>query len=125
MKNGRLSLGKWGEDKAAEYLIAAGFMILARNTRTPFGEIDLIVRHTADASQGIVIVEVKTRSSTSYGFPEEAVSRQKRERLKNSAEAFMVQHPELGENWRLDVIAIQKSAKDAEPDIQHFVNAIN
>lgn len=125
MKTSRQSLGKWGEKIAAEYLIESGYTILARNARTPFGEIDLIARHNLDASQEIVIVEVKTRSSTIFGFPEEAVSRQKREHLKNSAEAYMVQHPELGTFWRVDVIAIQRSAGNAQPDIRHFVNAVN
>lgn len=125
MKNRRQSLGKWGEEKAAEYLLEAGFQILDRNARTPFGEIDLIARQELDDSQEIVMVEVKTRSSSRFGFPEEAVSRQKREHLKNSAEAYMVQHPELGVHWRVDVIAIQKPANEVEPEIQHFVNAVN
>ena len=53
----RQSLGRLGEDLAAQYLAEQGFAILARNVRTPYGEIDLL------AQQGdlVVFVEVKTR----------------------------------------------------------------
>ena len=50
-------VGKWGEDIAVEYLIKRGREVVARNIRTPYGEIDIITK------QGgiIVFVEVKTR----------------------------------------------------------------
>jgi putative endonuclease len=121
----RQSLGKWGEELAADFLIQHGYSILERNTRTPYGEIDLIACQDCEGSTVIVIVEVKTRRSTEYGFPEQAVSHRKKEHLINSTEAYMQGHPELGGNWRIDVIAIQKSSGDSKPAIEHFVNAVN
>ncbi|OGO33951.1 MAG: hypothetical protein A2Z16_03570 [Chloroflexi bacterium RBG_16_54_18] len=120
----RRSLGMWGEKLAADFLTEHGYSIMERNVRTPYGEIDLVARQDFAASYVIVMVEVKTRSSTKYGFPEEAVSRRKKEHLINSAEAFMQAHPELGGNWRIDVIAIQKNSSDSRPLIEHFVNAV-
>jgi putative endonuclease len=120
----RRSLGIWGEKLAADFLTEHGYSIMERNVRTPYGEIDLVARQDFAASYVIVMVEVKTRSSTKYGFPEEAVSHRKKEHLINSAEAFMQAHPELGGNWRIDVIAIQKNGTDSRPSIEHFVNAV-
>jgi putative endonuclease len=67
----RQKIGKWGEAAAARYLEARGYRILQHNVRTPYGEIDLI----ASQESRVVFVEVKTRTSLSYGLPEAAVTR--------------------------------------------------
>lgn len=121
----RQSLGRWGEEKAAAFLSDRGFTILARNARTPYGEIDLVARQERETGEPVVMVEVKTRTSTGFGYPEAAVTGRKREHLKNSAEYYMQQHPELGRSWRIDVIAIHQCAGDPELDIQHFMNAVS
>lgn len=125
MTSSRQSLGTWGEALAADFLVHLGYSIIERNVRTPYGEIDLVVCSDMATIPEIVMVEVKTRSSTKFGFPEEAVSHRKKEHMVNSAQAFMQAHPELGGNWRIDVIAIQKSGGDSKPSIEHFVNAVN
>ena len=58
---------------AARYLCTHDYTILARNYRTPFGEVDLI----AQKDGVLVYVEVKYRSSNDYGDPLEAVDRRK------------------------------------------------
>lgn len=125
MTSYRQSLGMWGEALAADFLTQLGYLIIGRNVRTSYGEIDLVVCQDMSTSPVIVMVEVKTRSSTKFGFPEEAVSHRKKVHLVNSAQAFMQAHPELGGNWRIDVIAIQKKGGDSRPSIEHFVNAVN
>jgi len=125
MNTMRRSLGMWGEGLAADFLTEHGYSIVDRNVRTPYGEIDLVARQDFASSSVIVMVEVKTRSSTKYGFPEQAVSHRKKEHLINSAEAYMQARPELGGNWRIDVIAIQKIGSASRPSIEHFVNAVN
>lgn len=115
----------WGEGLAGEFLTQQGYSIIERNVRTPYGEIDLVARQDFASSTVIVMVEVKTRSSTKFGFPEEAISHRKKEHLINSAESFMQAHPELGGSWRIDVIAIQKSSAESGSSIEHFVNAVN
>ncbi len=59
------SVGKWGEETAVAYLDQRGYEILARNARTPYGEIDII------AKQGdiTIFIEVKTRTSSKNVFP--------------------------------------------------------
>ena len=98
----RRSLGDRGEDMAAAHLKKQGYKILARNYRTPIGEIDLVARH-----QGVlVIIEVKTRRSRRFGSPQEAVHPAKQERLRNLAEYYLQQQG-LGEvTVRFDVVGI-------------------
>ena len=66
-------MGAWGEDLALRYLIKHGYRLVERNYRTRRGEIDLIVRK----EEALVFVEVKLRSSTSFGDPLEAVTPRK------------------------------------------------
>jgi putative endonuclease len=113
-------LGKWGERIAADYLAAQGYLVCGHNVRTPHGEIDLVV----EKDGVIVFVEVKTRSGTEFGMPEEAVTKTKRDHLLASI-AWYWQHSEsLEKEWRVDVIAILRSERLIEPEIEHFENAI-
>jgi len=90
---------------AARYLSAAGHVILERRWRsgkTDAGEIDLIVRDGAE----IVFVEVKTRRSEAFGFPEESVTGRKRDRLRRTAAAYLCESGAAGMPYRIDVIAV-------------------
>jgi putative endonuclease len=112
-------IGKWGEDRAAAFLEEKGFSINARNVRTPEGEIDLI----AQKGEILVFVEVKTRTHNLDGYPEEAVTEEKLEHMNNSAESYLQEHPEFGENWRIDVIAVTGKLNDQNPQIEWFEDA--
>ena len=73
--------GRWAEDAALAYLEARGYRLLARNKRTPFGEIDLWLE-----KDGLpVFAEVKQRASSRYGTPLESIRPWKLERMKKSA----------------------------------------
>lgn len=115
----RRKLGLWGENLAAKYLNQIGYQIIDRNVYTKYGEIDLVARY----KECMVFVEVKTRSSTAFGLPEEAVTEQKKTHLIESAQAYLQLHPEFSGDWRFDVIAIQRYQQDQEPEIIHFENA--
>lgn len=121
MTTRRKSLGDWGEGIAVEYLIARGYEIVARNARTPYGEIDVVARRGKET----VMVEVKTRSSDAFGWPEEAVTPQKRDRLVAAGQSFLQEHDDLAGNWRIDVIAIERSTDGQAPRITHYENAVN
>jgi putative endonuclease len=81
----RATLGRIGEAAAAEALAARGYVILQRNVRTRWGELDLV------AAQGseIVFVEVKTRTAARCGRPLEAIDPLKQRRLVRLASAFL------------------------------------
>ena len=66
-------VGKWGEQAAADFLAERGYEIVARNLRTPYGEIDLI----AQKDGFTIFVEVKARTSKVFGPPEVAVTPRK------------------------------------------------
>jgi putative endonuclease len=125
MKTRRQSLGRWGEDLAARYLSDRGCSILERNRRTPYGEIDLVALSLdGKGEKTIVFVEVKTRSSASFGLPEVSVDFRKQEHLVNSALHYMQEHPELDCGWQIDVISIQKVKEGKPPRLTHFENAV-
>ena len=98
----RRALGAHGEDMAADWYVAHGYEVLARNWRCREGEIDLIVRH----GRTIVFCEVKTRSSAAFGLPAEAVTRAKRERLRHLAAKWLDESPVRPLRIRFDVAAI-------------------
>ena len=100
--NAKDSLGRRGEQAAVEYLERAGLRILDRNWRCAEGEIDIV----AAERQVLVICEVKTRSSTQYGSPLEAITRGKRTRLRRLAVRWLVAHGVLFDEVRIDVIGL-------------------
>ena len=120
MKKSRQLLGHWGETLAAVYLEDKGYLIIERNYRTPYGEIDLVAQHKND----LVFVEVKTRTTDIYGLPEESITKQKREHLIAAAQAYLQNSANPDRNWRIDVIAIRKLKSKTNPEIIHFEYAI-
>lgn len=120
MSKQKQSLGRWGEETAARYLENKGYEIIAKNLRTEFGEIDLIAR----IGDQLVFVEVKARSSTDFGQPEESVTPSKQQHLHDAAETYLQQHPELDMEWRIDVISVRRF-ENKPPEIVHFENAVD
>ena len=94
--------GRRGETLAVWRLRLAGWRILARNWRSPVGEIDIIARR----GRAVVFVEVKTRAElTAAG---EAIGARQRERIHRAATLFVAQHPELaGLDARFDAILVR------------------
>ena len=117
--NFRIQTGQSGEDIASEHLLSKGLQIIGRNIRTPFGEIDIL----CEEGDCLIFLEVKTRRSKQFGFPEDAVSRYKQEHMLNSAMAYLQEQDALERTWRIDVIAVNLVAGTL-PEIQWFKNAI-
>ncbi len=102
------SIARRGEDAAAAYLERIGFTIADRNWRCSSGEVDIVAIHGST----LVIVEVKTRRTTTAGSPEEAVSPTKQRRLVRIARQY-VSRSGLDEcDVRFDVIAIRPISED-------------
>lgn len=98
--------GKYGEDRACEFLERKGWRILERNFRCKAGEIDIV----ALGDGHLCFVEVKCRSRTDYGMPRDAVGKAKQRRLIMAAMLYMKLHPWLGGEYspRMDIIEILK-----------------
>jgi putative endonuclease len=93
--------GLSAESRAAAYLLAKGYRILARRFRTPHGEIDIIGKRR----DLIAFVEVKARASLDEAAF--AVTPRQQARIINAAQAWLVAHPEHAElELRFDVILI-------------------
>ena len=112
-------LGNEGERLAARFLRRRGFRILARQYRTPLGELDLIARD----GDCIVFVEVKTRRSGAAGQPHEAVDRAKQAQLTRLALAWLKRYGLLDGRARFDVVSIVWQDAASEPEIVHYRHA--
>ena len=109
-------LGKEGEQIGVKYLIKKGYRILATNWRHRQEEIDIIALDGSD----LVIVEVKTRTSSFFETPEMAVTRGKQKFLIHAAAAYIRQH-QLDMETRFDILSIIKNTKYHQ--VTHIENA--
>ncbi len=98
----RTTVGREGEDIAQQYLTARGMVLLDRNWRCREGEIDLVLRD----GETVVVCEVKTRRTRTFGSPVEAVHRTKLARLRRLAGWWMAVHGVRGAGVRLDVVGL-------------------
>jgi putative endonuclease len=114
----RIGLGRAGERAAVAYLKSLGFSILETDYRLPFAQIDII----AQDKRTIVFVEVKTRRSHRFGWPEEAVTPWKQRRLISAATCFLASRDLVDRPYRFDVVAVTRPA-GGRPAIRHFKSA--
>ncbi len=103
-KRGRRNadLGNKGEAAAVRYLERQGYDILERQFACRAGEADIIAR----VEDCLCFIEVKTRTGTAKGFPEEAVDARKRERYERIAAYYLQDHVEEELRVRFDVMSI-------------------
>ncbi len=93
--------GRWAETLAAWRLRLTGYRIVARNYRTPMGEIDLIARR----GRQLVFIEVKARPDEATAA--EAIVRRQRQQIERAASAFLAAHPDFALfDLRFDVMLI-------------------
>lgn len=102
MVDTRRKLGNRGEKIAAKFLRKQGYQIIEKNYRSRLGEIDIVAKE----GESIVFVEVKTRCSTDFGLPEEALSYDKRRRLSKLALGYLAHRRIKDTNCRFDVVSI-------------------
>ena len=102
MTNARQELGARGEAQAAAWYEANGYEVVDRNWRCREGELDLVVRR----QRTIVFCEVKTRTTSAFGHPEESISHDKRDRIRRLAARWLDESPVRARQIRFDVAAI-------------------
>lgn len=117
-KDRRRRLGGAGEEVACRFLEEKGLKILDRNWRTGSGELDIV----AGDGTTVVFVEVKTRLNTSYGEPEESITREKIERIRRLAIAYMNESGLKG-GMRFDVISVLPDDTGEEWSVRHLKDA--
>ena len=114
MEDTKRARGIRGEDLAVTYLKKKGYKVIERNYRCQWGEIDLIARD----GKTLIFVEIKSRSSSDFGLPQDAVDRFKQEKLIHAAKAYMAEH-HLQETIpaRFDVVAVQLTPSGPEMEL--------
>jgi len=114
----RHELGVWGEEQALKKLQSLGYRFRERNWHVPAGELDLIFEDQGE----VVFVEVKTRSSSRYGRPEDSLTRQKKARILKAALAYLDVHDLWASSWRVDVVAIECALNGEVRRMDHYIN---
>lgn len=117
-KDERRELGKKGEDAATKFLLRRGYKIVERNWRCPAGEADII----AFDGSTLVFVEVKTRSDIDKGYPEEAITKEKRARYERISAYYLRDSKYEELRFRFDVIGILVLGNN-KATLRHHVNA--
>jgi putative endonuclease len=118
----RRELGNEGEKLACGALKKKGYRIVEKNYRCLYGEIDII----ATQKDCLVFIEVRSKSGTSFGLPEESITSQKKQRLVSTAMYYLGAHEEATGDWRIDFVAIEfdESGKKARR-IEIIENALS
>lgn len=98
----RIILGRKAEDAAAEYLKQQGYRLRERNFRCAMGEIDII----AEDGDVLAFVEVRSRSSSLFGLPQETVNWIKQRKLRRLAAYYLERKKEWQRKCRFDVIGV-------------------
>lgn len=111
-------LGKVGEAKALEFLVAENFEILETNWLFGHKELDIVAR-----KGGLIhVVEVKTRASAYFEEPKEAVNRRKQKNMVEAADAFMIKH-KLFEEVQFDIISIIIERSTGKVELEYIPQA--
>lgn len=109
------TLGAQGEMLAAAFLEKQGFIVLERNWRNRYGELDLVVRDRS----ALVAVEVKTRTGGGYGSPLSAITARKAARIKRLLLDWARDRGAHAPQLRVDAVGITLASNDA-PRIEHL-----
>jgi putative endonuclease len=115
MEGYKIKIGKYGEDLASDFLTRQGARIVDRNYHTRYGEIDLI----AIIGDEILFVEVKTRTSQEYGYPEQAINYFKVRHLHKAIQIYL-QEKRLDNFWRLDAVSVELNCENKKAKIRWF-----
>jgi len=117
----RRELGAIGEKLAKNFLKKKGYRILETNFRCREGEIDIVAQQT----DYLVFVEVRTKTGSSFGSPEESVTFAKKEKLIASALVYLDSHRNRPSLWRIDFVAVELDQKGKATRIEIIENAIS
>lgn len=116
----RKMTGAAGERIASAYLKKIGYRILESNFRTPFGEIDIVAR----LGRLIVFVEVKSRTTSSFGPPYLSVTKLKERRIIKNALYYLKIRRILNACWRIDIVSVKLNHNGELEGIEIIENAV-
>jgi len=109
-----------GEQTAVIFLAERGYSVLARNQRTPLGELDIVCRSLSE----VVIVEVKARSGDEHGEALESVGPRKASRLRAAAAWWLSERGLFPCAVRFDVVTVALDREGAPRSVHHLKNVL-
>lgn len=110
-KESTRTVGTTAEDIACDFLVEQGYKIVKRNFHFgKHGEVDVIAKE----GETLCFIEVKARSSTEYGSPEEAITLKKMKSLRRVAEGYLYVSGIEDVECRFDVVAIDFTVRPPE-----------
>jgi putative endonuclease len=116
----RRETGARGEKLAAGHLKKRGYRIVETNYRCRDGEIDIVARK----KDCMVFVEVRTKTTSEFGMPEESVTPAKQARMRRAAIRYVQAHRGLPEAWRIDFVAVELDRTGKATRIEVIENAV-
>jgi putative endonuclease len=116
----RQETGRLGEKIARDHLKKKGYRIQELNYRCREGEIDIICRK----KNCLVFVEVRTKTGSDFGIPEESITFAKKGKLINTALTYLGKQKKPQELWRIDFIAVEMDNNGKVSRIEHIENAV-
>lgn len=116
--SGHIKLGRDGEQAACDYLEDRGWTILERNYRFERSEVDIVAYDQAC----IVFIEVKTRTSTRFGYPDDSVDARKQRNVQKASMAWLYERKMEKSPIRFDVVGVVLEP-ELPPVIEHIRNA--
>ncbi len=117
----RRTVGRIGEEAAAAALTAHGYLILHRNVRSRFGEIDLVAAHGSE----LVFVEVKTRTREDHGRPFDAIHPLKQRRLARLALSYLRDRNLPDRAVRFDAVSVRVTLDGRVEQVEILANAFD
>lgn len=109
-----------GEQAAATFLAGRGYQVVARNQRTPVGELDLVCRDRSE----VVIVEVKARYSEEFGTGLEAIGPRKARRLRAAALWWLSERGLFPCSVRFDAVVVSIDSRGLPLNLEHLRDVI-
>ena len=120
MPDHRARLGNRGEELARRILLNKGYTVLECNYRCRWGEVDIVAQ---DGAQ-LVFVEVRARTGSAFGSPEESVTPAKAQRLTATAQTYLQERDCEAASWRIDLVAVRMQPNGQVRSIAHLENAV-
>ena len=120
MAGRRARLGNRGEELARQTLLGKGYTILECNYRCRWGEVDIVAQ---DGAQ-LVFIEVRARTGSAFGSPEESVTAAKAQRLTDTAQTYLQEQNCETASWRIDLVAVRMQPNGRVQSIAHLENAV-
>ena len=112
--------GDAGEKIASAYLRKMGYRICESNFRTPFGEIDIVAKHKSV----MVFVEVKSRTTSSFGPPYLSVTKSKERHIVKNALFYLKRLKISNADWRIDIVSVKLNYDRGLESIELIESAI-